>query len=183
MPTLPETTTAFASSATEAQFKTFLSSQRSFLAGLLGTDGTAATARATLGVSNGVTSVNGNTGAVTAAQIAAAATAGYGYTPANSSHSHSDYVSTNMTHGAVGSLCFAKLFPSGAGTISLTAGATVAGSALLPTGGGLSGGSYYFASSGSALAGTWRCLGYAYAKNTTSPVDSTYAYSLFQRIS
>ncbi len=92
MPTLPDTTTAFASGATEAQFKTFLSSQRSFLAGLLGTDGTAATARATLGVSNGVTSVNGNTGAVTAEQIAAAATAGYGYTPANSSHSHSDYV-------------------------------------------------------------------------------------------
>ena len=30
----------------------------------------------------GVTSVNGNTGAVTAAQVAAAATAGYGYTPA-----------------------------------------------------------------------------------------------------
>jgi hypothetical protein len=39
--------------------------------------------------SGGVTSVNGNTGAVTAGQIAAAATAGYGYTPANSSHSHS----------------------------------------------------------------------------------------------
>ena len=42
----------------------------------------------------GVTSVNGNTGAVTAAQVAAAATAGYGYTPANpanvapSTHSH-----------------------------------------------------------------------------------------------
>lgn len=33
-------------------------------------------------VSSGVTSVNGNAGAITAAQIAAAATAGYGYTPA-----------------------------------------------------------------------------------------------------
>lgn len=37
----------------------------------------------------GVTSVNGNVGAITAAQIATAATAGYGYTPANVSHSHS----------------------------------------------------------------------------------------------
>lgn len=37
----------------------------------------------------GVTSVNGNVGAITSAQIAAAATAGYGYTPANSSHTHS----------------------------------------------------------------------------------------------
>ena len=36
-----------------------------------------------------VASVNGNTGAISAAQIAAAATTGYGYTPANSSHSHS----------------------------------------------------------------------------------------------
>lgn len=81
MPTLPTTTYAFASSATEAQFKTFLTGQREFLAGLLGTDGTAVTARATLGVNDGVTSVNGNTGAITAEQIAAAATAGYGYTP------------------------------------------------------------------------------------------------------
>lgn len=37
----------------------------------------------------GVTSVNGNSGAITAGQIAAAATAGYGYTPASVSHSHS----------------------------------------------------------------------------------------------
>ena len=43
----------------------------------------------------GVTSVNGNAGAITAAQVAAAATAGYGYTPANpanvaaASHTHS----------------------------------------------------------------------------------------------
>lgn len=183
MPTLPETTTAFASSATEAQFKTFLSSQRSFLAGLLGTDGTAATARATLGVSDGVTSVNGNTGAVTAAQIAAAATAGYGYTPANSSHSHSWYVSTDMGHGAVGSLCFARLFPPSQGTISLDNGATVAGSALSPAGGGKDGDGSYFVSSGVALAGTWRCLGYVTAVHHSSYLYHVYGYSLFQRIS
>jgi len=35
--------------------------------------------------SGGVTSVNGNTGAVTAAQVAAAATSGYGFTPASNS--------------------------------------------------------------------------------------------------
>lgn len=50
MAALPTTTVAFASGATEAQFKTFLADQRAFLVGLLGADGTAATAKATLGV-------------------------------------------------------------------------------------------------------------------------------------
>ncbi len=163
MPTLPETTTAFASSATEAQFKTFLSSQRSFLAGLLGTDGTAATARATLGVSNGVTSVNGNTGAVTAAQIAAAATAGYGYTPANTSHTHSDYVSTNMTHGAVGSFCFAT-----APSVATAPGGAIAGSSLRPSGVNSTG----MTPVTTSLSGTWRCLG-----------NSNNSATLWQRIS
>ena len=181
MPTLPTTTAAFASSATEAEFKTFLTGQREFLAGLLGTDGTAATAKATLGVNDGVTSVNGNTRAITAAQIAAAATEGYGYTPANSTHTHS-YVSTDMTHGAVGSLCFARLFPTSIGIISLAAGATVAGSALTPAGGRASGTTHTFESSGSALSGTWRCLGYAWASRPTSGTVVS-AFSLFQRIS
>ena len=163
MPTLPETTTAFASSATEAQFKTFLSSQRSFLAGLLGTDGTAATARATLGVSNGVTSVNGNTGAVTAAQIAAAATAGYGYTPANTSHTHSGYVSTNMTHDAVGSLCFAT-----APSVATAPGGAIAGSSLRPSGANSTG----MTPVTTSLSGTWRCLG-----------NSNNSATLWQRIS
>ena len=179
MPTLPETTTAFASSATEAQFKTFLSSQRSFLAGLLGTDGTAATARATLGVSNGVTSVNGNTGAVTAAQIAAAATAGYGYTPANSSHSHSDYVSTNMTHGAVGSLCFARV--DGAGNPDVVAGGTRPGSVLRAAGVTYrSGASGVGTLVGATLSGTWRCLGHSEIPGTSS---TDYSATLWQRIS
>ena len=138
----------------------------------------------------GVTSVNGNTGDVTAAQIAAAATAGYGYTPADGAnysptgHTHSGYASTNMTHGAVGSLCFARLFPTSRGTITLAAGATVAGSQLLPAGGISGGGGSWFVSSGAALAGTWRCLGYAYAVNSSNTAaDDRYAYSLFQRIS
>jgi len=39
MPTLPDTTAAFATSATEAQFKTFLSDQRAFIAYMLGASG------------------------------------------------------------------------------------------------------------------------------------------------
>ncbi len=39
MPTLPTTTAAFASSATEAEFKTFLSDFRAFVAYMLGTTG------------------------------------------------------------------------------------------------------------------------------------------------
>lgn len=178
MPTLPDTTTAFASSATEAQFKTFLSSQRSFLAGLLGTDGTAATARLTLGVSDGVTSVNGNTGAITAAQIAAAATAGYGYTPANSTHTHSNYVSTNMTHGAVGSLCFATI-DGGGGTHA--AGSTIAGSQLTSAGISYNSGTTAISiPSSGALSGTWIALGYAYVASTAS---TNRGATLWQRIS
>lgn len=179
MPTLPETTTAFSSSATEAQFKTFLSSQRSFLAGLLGTDGTAATARATLGVSNGVTSVNGNTGAVTAAQIAAAATAGYGYTPANSSHSHSDYVSTNMTHGAVGSLCFASA-SAYSSSINLSPGGALAGSRLKAASvvTNSSNATVVEYNNSATLPGTWRCLGYLDLIQVSVDIGAT----LWQRI-
>lgn len=48
--------------------------------------------------SSGVTSVGGNTGAVTNAQVAAAATAGYGYTPANGAN----YVSRTDTGLQIG---------------------------------------------------------------------------------
>lgn len=51
MAALPTTTTAFGSSATEAQFKSFISDMRDYLAFLFGTDGTKATAIATLGAS------------------------------------------------------------------------------------------------------------------------------------
>lgn len=179
MPTLPDTTTAFASSATEAQFKTFLSSQRSFLAGLLGTDGTAVTARATLGVNDGVTSVNGNTGAITAAQIAAAATAGYGYTPANTSHTHPTYLGTDIGYNAVGSLCLCSSDYSPA----VAPGATCAGSLLRPAGWSHTGenssnpGSGY-ETLGSALSGTWRCLG-----SMGGVTGYTRCITLWQRIS
>lgn len=82
MTALSNVSTAISASATEGDLKSFLLNQYNYLAGLFGTDGVKATAKSTLGIVDGVTSVNGNTGAITAAQIAAAATAGYGYTPA-----------------------------------------------------------------------------------------------------
>lgn len=51
MPALPTTTVAYGASATEAQFKSFLSDLRDYLAFLFGTDGTKATAISTLGAS------------------------------------------------------------------------------------------------------------------------------------
>jgi len=51
MPLLPAATAFTAAGVTEAQFKTAISDQREFLAGLLGTDGTPASARAALGIS------------------------------------------------------------------------------------------------------------------------------------
>ena len=178
MPTLPTTTVAFASSATEADFKTFLSGQRAFLAGLLGTDGTAETAKSTLGVNDGVTSINGNSGAITASQIADAATDGYGYTPANTTHTHSNYVSTNMTHGAVGSLCFASAIAN-TSVIDVSPGGTLAGSSLKAASVVKSSAAtvveYYNSAS---LPGTWRCLGYLNIAGSQSETGAT----LWQRI-
>ena len=174
MPTLPTTTVAFASGATEAEFKTFLSGQRAFLAGLLGTDGTAETAKSTLGVNNGVTSINGNSGAITASQIADAATAGYGYTPADAAHT----LSTNMTHGAVGSLCFARV--DGAGNPDVRAGGTRPGSALLATGVSKNSAGTVGLLVGGALSGTWRALGHSDIPGTSS---TDYSATLWQRIS
>ena len=79
---LPAASVATNSSATEGDVKTWLTNLHDYLAGLLGTDGLPATARTALGLASAfVTSVNGNTGAISAAQVSAAATAGYGYTP------------------------------------------------------------------------------------------------------
>lgn len=114
-------------------------------------------------ISVGVTTVNGNAGAVTAAQVADAATAGYGYTPAAAAHAHSDYVSTNMTHGAVGSLCFAT-----APSVAIAPGGYIAGSSLRPSGIN----STAMTTVQTSLSGTWRCLG-----------NSNSSATLWQRIS
>jgi hypothetical protein len=93
-----------------------------------------------------VNSVNGNSGAVSAAQVSAAATSGYGYTPASSAHNHSGvYVAVDNGHNAVGSMVFGYH-----GAAAVSAGSTLAGSSV------------YAASVngiGSTLSGTWRCLG------------------------
>ena len=92
MAALPTTTTAFASGATEAAFKSFLSSERDFLAGLLGTDGLPATARAALGVtaltySNVITALGFTPPANTLASI----TTALGYTAANHANAGIDH--------------------------------------------------------------------------------------------
>ena len=97
---------------------------------------------------------------------------------AASSHTH-PYVSTDMTHGAVGSLCFAY-------TASLTIvvpGGTLAGSNLSPAGITSakvddSNAPAHITTTG-GLSGTWRALGYGYANITNSPRSAT----LWQRIS
>lgn len=83
-----------------------------------------------------------------------------------------------MTHGAVGSVCFARLNSSGYSG-SITPGSTYAGSvlkaaAILDVGGTLT-----LSNSGSALSGTWRMLGGVIADAGTTDVWG----SLFQRIS
>ena len=102
---------------------------------------------------SGVISVNGNTGAVTAAQVAAAATAGYGYTPANPAN----MATKDCGHNAVGSFCLVVYNT----TSTAAPGSTVAGSSLQAMGfaRGADGYEVYMTQTGSALSGTWRILG------------------------
>lgn len=88
---------------------------------------------------------------------------------AAASHTH-PYVSTDMTHGAVGSLCFAKNISA---TNSVAPGSTIAGSNLRPS-------DAAGVTHTTALSGTWRALGYG------PPPDSNYinkGITLWQRIS
>lgn len=162
MTALPLATAATDSAATEGDVKNYLTGLRDFLNGLLGATGVPADARAALGVSP-----------LSAATIASA----LGYTPANSSHTHSDYVSTNMKHGAVGSLCFAVRTDTGA---AVAAGSTLAGSSLSPASvavertANVSG---FMVNAYGTLSGTWRCLGYSESAVTKASA------TLWQRIS
>lgn len=85
-------------------------------------------------------------------------------------------VSKNMTHNAVGSLCFARQV-SGAAT---AAGATISGASLTAVGIRIDAtdGTVALVVSGGALSGTWRCLG---ASTYASAID--YAVTLWQRVS
>lgn len=130
-------------------------------------------------VSVPVTSVGGNTGAVTNAQLSASVTAALGYTPANgenyspTSHTHSNYLGTDIGQATVGSfmLCVpASLAVSGA-TVAGTSlyAVQIVGSNSLITSQLLSG------VRSSTLSGTWR--------NLQGNAVNTSTVGLFQRIS
>lgn len=111
-----------------------------------------------------VASVGGNTGAITNAQIAASATAGYGYTPANPAN-----VVAKDSNFGVG--CFAigssGMYNSGTFTsLGCAAGATTAYFTAGDTSGGFVG----------QKAGTWRNL------STTTATGGPAKIGLYQRI-
>jgi len=83
-----------------------------------------------------------------------------------------------MTHGAIGSLCFARLSSSGYSG-SIAPGSTFAGSVLSAAAILDVSGVYTISNSGGALSGTWRMLGGVIA----DPGISDVWVSLFQRIS
>lgn len=90
-------------------------------------------------------------------------------------------VSKDMGYGNVGSLCFASYSLSGptANTTYVASGATVAGSTLLPA--SLATADYAGTTTGTALSGTWRCLGII--RTGSSVAAGTVRYvTLFQRI-
>jgi hypothetical protein len=78
-------------------------------------------------------------------------------------------------HGAVGSLCFAGINSSTA-TVYKNPGETVAGSALKAASVGVGN-----ALHGTALSGTWRCLGFM--RHASSPDPNANVSTLWQRIS
>ena len=88
---------------------------------------------------------------------------------AAASHTHSQYLDTDIGHNIVGSLCFARRVT--AGTFTTNPGDTVAGADLRPASAG--------GVSASALAGTWRCLGLSVNTGTPNDLSTT----LWQRIS
>jgi hypothetical protein len=138
-----------------------------FLAALLGTTGLPADARTALGVSTGtVTSVGGYGGpTVSAAQVAAAATAGYGYTPANS---------VRPTGNVIGGLAGFSVWPG-------WEGGYVVGSTYAANGAGrlLSGGSpSSYPLPGPVPSGSWKVISYV----GYDPTATTY-FLIAERVS
>lgn len=82
------------------------------------------------------------------------------------------YLTTDMGHNNVGSLCFAYRILGGS-SWAITPGSTVAGSTLRPAA--------VTVGYATALSGTWRCLGYAIFNAEYQSVSS--ATTLWQRIS
>lgn len=89
---------------------------------------------------------------------------------AAASHTHSQYLDTDIGHNIVGSLCFARRVTSG--IFSSLPGDTVAGADLRPASAS--------EASAAALTGTWRCLGLSISDGTTPGQRAT---TLWQRIS
>jgi phage-related tail fiber protein len=89
---------------------------------------------------------------------------------ADASHTHSQYLGTDIGHNVVGSLCLATWLVTGTGTVN--PGNTVAGSALRAAN--------LYSSHATALSGTWRCLGYAVSDGSGGHSILT---TLWQRIS
>lgn len=131
----------------------------------------------------GLPSVEDKSSATIRAELTAGnVTGALGYTPQNAAtawntgnfnpatksdtgHTHSGYLSADMGHANIGSLVFALKTTVGA----VSPGATVAGSALVPSDANNT-------ISGSSLSGTWRCLGYDGNGGSTNA-------TLYQRIS
>lgn len=175
MTALTNVSKAISASSTEGDLKTFLLNQYNYLAGLFGTDGVKATAKSTLGIADGVTSLNGNSGAITAAQVAAAATAGYGYTPANGAN----YATAGHTHSnipVVAAQAIGSFMICSTDTYSVAAGADISGTYLRgrPLEANSDWGS---ANVGSAvsLSGTWRNM-------QGSQMQARRNVGLFQRV-
>lgn len=163
MATLPASTDFTGASVTEAGFKTAITQQRDFLSGLLGTDGTAATARSTLGVSTsyvssvGATSPVVSSGGLTPTISMGAASAGAnGYMSAGYA-SKLDGVAAGATAGPV-----YDAYTDGLGTMVMLyvavggpygANTAVAGSSLRHC--KINSGGYAI---GSAPGGTWRLI-------------------------
>lgn len=87
---------------------------------------------------------------------------------AAASHTHSQYLDTDIGHNIVGSLCMVRVQLSGTARL---AGSTIAGSSISATDSTAFGG-------GAALSGTWRLLG-----NVGVGSTSEYVATLAQRIS
>lgn len=116
------------------------------------------------------TSVSSTSTALAATASAVKAAYDLAAEKANASHTHSQYLDTDIGHNVVGSLCLAKWSVTGTGTVN--PGNTVAGSALRAAN--------LYSSHATALSGTWRCLGYAVSDGSGGHSIMT---TLWQRIS
>ena len=159
MPTaLPAATTAVAGAATEADVKNWITGIHDYLLGLLGSDGSVATAIATLGIVAGVASFNSRTGAVSLSSGDVTTALGFTPPPADPGFNglYSIVLAENVSATAIASN--AGIAGSGLRAVYYSIGASA------------------WAATGTALAGTWRNLG-------GSLPGSIYGeISVFQRI-